>query len=448
MSIEALDWDTVSLKLENSSNDLQINQTNLKESSIFAAIEMKDYKILQYLSKTKSGIINDKLRCEVWPILLGVDLLESTSVVTDWRSLPPHKDEDQVGLDVERSFVYYPQNISGREKAVLRSKLKDVVIRILRTNPELSYYQGYHDICTVFVIIFQNDLEMLFRVVNTFTLCHLRDFMMPNIDSTIQMLRLIPELTFKVDRSLHEEALMDNLEPFYCLSPLITLFSHDVVNFSTICQVFDFIIASGSISAVLYLYTSLLSIKKDQIFEKISMVEDSDCFSKHDLIHDSLSKFLKSISAEDVDIGIKHSLKYVNKFPLSSLKTFKKINQYSVLKTSPPINEINQDVLLDRIQLSDSALLSKQIEAVKRITTTSKGNKGLFSFKNMLSSKRNQHLFTVSITIGILSLLLNIILNKAGNTQLINHFLHMWNHNDNILNVGIRPFKDFFTRIL
>lgn len=27
-----------------------------------------------------------------------------------WKQLPPHKDEHQVGLDVNRAFVYYPKN--------------------------------------------------------------------------------------------------------------------------------------------------------------------------------------------------------------------------------------------------------------------------------------------------------------------------------------------------
>lgn len=30
----------------------------------------------------------------------------------DWENLPPHKDEDQVRLDVDRSFVYYPKSMS------------------------------------------------------------------------------------------------------------------------------------------------------------------------------------------------------------------------------------------------------------------------------------------------------------------------------------------------
>ena len=46
------------------------------------------------------------------PILLGYDV--STSVDGDspesWRDLPRHKDEDQVELDVNRSFIYYPKS--------------------------------------------------------------------------------------------------------------------------------------------------------------------------------------------------------------------------------------------------------------------------------------------------------------------------------------------------
>lgn len=43
------------------------------------------------------------------PILVGQDhgsgdLNSSTS----WRDLPRHRDEDQVKLDVNRSFIYYP----------------------------------------------------------------------------------------------------------------------------------------------------------------------------------------------------------------------------------------------------------------------------------------------------------------------------------------------------
>lgn len=28
-----------------------------------------------------------------------------------WKELPPHRDEDQVQLDVNRAFVYYPNGV-------------------------------------------------------------------------------------------------------------------------------------------------------------------------------------------------------------------------------------------------------------------------------------------------------------------------------------------------
>lgn len=46
------------------------------------------------------------------PILLGYRSEESELVgsARSWRDLPSHKDEDQVELDVNRSFIYYPKS--------------------------------------------------------------------------------------------------------------------------------------------------------------------------------------------------------------------------------------------------------------------------------------------------------------------------------------------------
>ncbi len=48
----------------------------------------------------------------IGPILLGFNMktkLEARSS-QGWRELPRHKDEDQVRLDVHRSFIYYPKS--------------------------------------------------------------------------------------------------------------------------------------------------------------------------------------------------------------------------------------------------------------------------------------------------------------------------------------------------
>lgn len=33
--------------------------------------------------------------------------------LSDWKQLKPHRDEDQVQLDVNRSFIYYPNGKSA-----------------------------------------------------------------------------------------------------------------------------------------------------------------------------------------------------------------------------------------------------------------------------------------------------------------------------------------------
>lgn len=43
------------------------------------------------------------------PILLQCDKDRRDLQFTPWDELSPHTDEDQVQLDVHRSFVYYPR---------------------------------------------------------------------------------------------------------------------------------------------------------------------------------------------------------------------------------------------------------------------------------------------------------------------------------------------------
>lgn len=48
------------------------------------------------------------------PILLGVSECDDLTTTADnddngsWKELPRHQDEDQVQLDVNRAFIYYP----------------------------------------------------------------------------------------------------------------------------------------------------------------------------------------------------------------------------------------------------------------------------------------------------------------------------------------------------
>lgn len=51
------------------------------------------------------------------PLLLGyvnnnIDIKGGVSSAESWKELPTHRDENQVQLDVDRSFIYYPNGAS------------------------------------------------------------------------------------------------------------------------------------------------------------------------------------------------------------------------------------------------------------------------------------------------------------------------------------------------
>lgn len=49
----------------------------------------------------------------IGPLLLGYDTLKENHELGEaWKELPRHRDEDQVRLDVNRAFVYYPTSRS------------------------------------------------------------------------------------------------------------------------------------------------------------------------------------------------------------------------------------------------------------------------------------------------------------------------------------------------
>jgi hypothetical protein len=101
---------------------------SLKKDAILQACHDRDIAKLVRLTETAGGLLEDSLRqpackCCVLstvvlrtnaagkgPILLGCEQPLPTADMRDplWKALPRHRDEDQVQLDVNRAFAYYP----------------------------------------------------------------------------------------------------------------------------------------------------------------------------------------------------------------------------------------------------------------------------------------------------------------------------------------------------
>lgn len=131
---ERFDSSTSPLGIAKNSPDRDHEETKLshKVDRILAACEdPHDLDHLIRLATSTDGLINDEVRkvaCKSLahlkgpyslrltategPLLLGYRSEESgpTGFARSWRDLPRHKDEDQVELDVNRSFIYYPKS--------------------------------------------------------------------------------------------------------------------------------------------------------------------------------------------------------------------------------------------------------------------------------------------------------------------------------------------------
>lgn len=59
-------------------------------------------------------------------------------------------------LDSDRAFVHFPQTTDDIID-VYKLELLDLMVAVMRRNPSLSYYQGYHDVAQIMYLIFGRD---------------------------------------------------------------------------------------------------------------------------------------------------------------------------------------------------------------------------------------------------------------------------------------------------
>uniref|UniRef100_A0A8C2I6T5 Zgc:63863 n=1 Tax=Cyprinus carpio TaxID=7962 RepID=A0A8C2I6T5_CYPCA len=158
-----------------------------------------DIETLRRAALSEGGLLTDDIRRKVWPKLLSINVY----------NLPPkpyvredHKDYRQVVLDVRRSMRRFPKGMRVDEREVLQEQLIDIILDVLRRNPQLHYYQGYHDIVVTFLLVLGE--KMTIAIMEKLSNHHLRDFMDPTMDSTKHVLNYLMPILQRVDSELHD----------------------------------------------------------------------------------------------------------------------------------------------------------------------------------------------------------------------------------------------------
>ncbi|KAM3535133.1 hypothetical protein MY4038_001547 [Beauveria bassiana] len=322
-----------------------------KQDAIRAACHDADVSALQRLAESEGGFLTDSLRQLAWPILLGLPapridaaqdepLPESEHHVDgnsdSWKELPRHRDEDQVQLDVNRSFVYYPHDLSDCDLERRRSQLSALISHVLRVHPYLCYFQGYHDICQVLLLVLSPARAA--PCVARLSVLRIRDFMLPNLGPTTAQLRLLPDILAAADPALR--AHVATVEPFYALAGTLTMYAHNIEAYRDIARLFDALLAREPVFS-LYLFAQIVIDRRDEIL----------AIDEPDLLQVVLARVPSA--GMDIDRLVARAAELFRRYPPETLPAWRRISRASALKTARNATHAAKQTLAEGAALFD-----------------------------------------------------------------------------------------------
>ncbi|KAI1954993.1 GTPase-activating protein gyp8 [Ophidiomyces ophidiicola] len=347
----------------------------MKECDILRCCNQKDIDTLVALACSDGGLLRDDLRKLAWPLLLGCER-EPTGKNSRVDDLPRHRDEEQVKLDVNRAFVHYPNYRTAEQLEFKKKELFDLIISILRKHPMLCYFQGYHDIAQVLLLVLGPKDSA--SAVERISLFRIRDYMLPSLSPSIKHLQLLPALISLADPVLYGH--LSGTQPFFALAATLTLYAHDIQEYSDIARLYDFILSHEPVVSI-YLFASIILSRRKELLEIPT--------DEPEMIHFTLSKLPQPL---DLEMLIGNAMKlYLHHSPESlPFRAWKKISQHSVLKTS-------RDLSLHTTTLVARDLFEKQADELRREEMKQK------AVALLKSHSRTFRSVALSIFVGILS---------------------------------------------
>jgi TBC1 domain family member 20 len=386
---------------ENHQSKEQDDLQREKVERILLACREHDIDVLCDLATSCGGLVNDEIRraaCKLiqnhpflpsrtngspGPILLGVGSTSASLLEGDgeapWTALPPYHDEEQVQKDVDRSFVNYPRTRSDKELQQLRDELSTVILSVLRRHPNLRYFQGYHDIVQVLLLVLGQDASI--PSVRRLSLLRIRDFMVGRDFSAAEpQLKIIPTILYSADRELYTHLIPTN--PFYALQSTLTLYAHSIETYSDIARLFDYFLAQDA-TAPLYLFAAIIIHRRDELLEL-------DPEEEADIVTFTIQKLPPNL---DLDVLILRATKLKEAHPPERLPNgaWRRVSQYSVLKTTRDLEKLRVMTLED-----GEILFDRHSEEVRR----QQARLQLYRQWARTWKKHRRSVGTVSLTVG------------------------------------------------
>ena len=209
---------------------------------------------------------------------------------------------------------------SDQQLSFRKNDLSSLITQVLREHPMLSYFQGFHDIVQVFLLVLGPDQAA--EAVSHLSLLRIRDFMLPSLSPSMAHLHLLPTILYVADAKLYHH--LSQTQPFFALAATITLYAHDIQEYGQIARLFDFLIAQPTVMSI-YLFVVIILSRHAELFEIPA--------DEPEMLHSILSKLPKPLELEDL---ISKAVSLFDTHPPETLpfRAWRRISYCSVLKTT------------------------------------------------------------------------------------------------------------------
>ncbi|KAK7047337.1 GTPase-activating protein gyp8 [Paramarasmius palmivorus] len=242
-----------------------------------------DWQELRKKSISPGGF--GKERESIWPKLLHVKDSDSQPLA-DTETSESHRDEHQIRLDTDRSFVL-TSAAPEKSRESLQEDLHRLLVSVFRKRPKLHYFQGYHDIVTVLFLTLPSNGQL--RCVEKLSLHRVRDSMGSTLEPVVGLLKFMKSLFRVVDPEFSAILEENTPLPYFALSNLLTLFSHDMPTLPLIQHVFDYLLCRPPIMVVYLAIAVTLSRKARNLTDQ----------------EESHTPVVEQTEPSDVQLGIK-----------------------------------------------------------------------------------------------------------------------------------------------
>ncbi len=145
----------------------QDGQEKIKQIESLLTISPVDIAKLKSFAFTRGGFCTDSIRQKVWPKLLCLNPFTDSFENKYQSYVQDHSSDTQIHLDINRSLNHYYclNQLTRGQKRKKRRALFQLINGLLNyssttLSTTLYYYQGFHDICTVFLMVLGEDLAL------------------------------------------------------------------------------------------------------------------------------------------------------------------------------------------------------------------------------------------------------------------------------------------------